>query len=306
MSSIKNLLNSTKKNSTELYKNNRLNFMTNNYFSWVTLLVLILIVLLTSGYLVSLNQVDDPNSFKLSETAITKLPSEIEIEALVGENKNIKPNLKPVIAKMPLFTASLQDQSNYPQVDYIITPWAIVSNELSIKPIESKPITSTEKNNQNNLASIIIPEKIFNDLNFEQTIELSYGIIKNLDPKYTGLNVQINLNKLSDRSKKMLLQLLGELKFQSKKSNTKITLSTDLSILQDKLRDGIEANLDQLFIFCFDKDQCEAEVGVNSTIVEYEKLINSTQNKNKNKGIISESYIQTVDPNLINTYNSKE
>jgi hypothetical protein len=302
MPNAKNSFNSAGKNLNNALKSVKLAYKTSYRFGWLFFLVTFLIISVATSSWFLFNQGDNPNNFKPVETNITELSKELEIEALVGGNNLDVTKNKSLLIKMPLFAGNQQDQNNYSQADYVITPWAIINNDLSLKIIQAKIVN----NSQNSIASLVIPEKILNDLDFEQTIQLAYNINKSADSNYSGLNIQINFGKLTNRSKKMLLQLLGELKSQTTKTKTKLTLSTDLTILEDKMTDGIKANLDYLFVFCFQKDQCQAEVGTNASLIQAEKLITKDVLKAEGLGVVTDSYIQTIDPDLVKNYTTKE
>ena len=219
-------------------------FGNHSIYKWLFFLVILGLIIIIIGYNTSFyskNNSPNQNSNSNSNSNINNKNrpknnkvKDMEIEALVADSPIIN-DPSQILSNNPLLITDLESiskQANWDNnYDILIVPSGKVKSDLELDYTPIKNLSSLSKKPK--LASIILNINQLNNLEYSQIISLANTITNTITDndwtQYIGLNVNIDLDKATDKAQKSLTQLLAELKANLKLKNLKLTVQTQVS-----------------------------------------------------------------------------
>ena len=222
-----NTIPNKQSNSKDSWSNN---FNNHSIYKWLFFLVILGSITVIIGYNTgfygkysSTNEISNINQ-KRNKT------KNMEIEALVGNNSTTS-NPSSILSNNPLVITDLENlskQANWDNnYDTLVVPSGRIKSDLELEYTPVKNLSSLSKKPK--LASIVLNINQLNNLEYSQIITLANTITSQDWTQYIGLNLNIDLDKATDKSQKLLTQLLAELKANLKLKNLKLTVQIPIS-----------------------------------------------------------------------------
>ena len=218
-------------------------FGNHSIYKWLFFLVILGLIIIIIGYNTgfygkdnSQNQNSNSNINNKNRPKNNKV-KDMEIEALVADSPIIN-DPSQILSNNPLLitdpntlSKQINFDNNYNNYDILIVPSGKIKSDLELDYTPIKNLSSLSKKPK--LASIILNINQLNNLEYSQIISLANTITNTITDddwtQYIGLNVNIDLDKATDKAQKSLTQLLAELKANLKLKNLKLTVQTQVS-----------------------------------------------------------------------------